>query len=343
MKLLSIIIPIYNVEGYVERCISSLADQDIASEEYEIICINDGSPDRSRDIVRNMQEKYNNIILIDQDNQGVSCARNNGIDIATGNYLLFVDPDDFIEPNSLKRVLDTAEYYKCQVSFLGFTILSEEGKVRKRVLNSKNKGKIFEGTEAYYISRGDGQTDPDRMWAVLVRRDFIDLHGLRYLSGVPFLEDGELIARILCLADRCIFDGHPFYNRTIRSGSATQSSLFNSEKAIDGFLRAACNLKTFQNTRDIKQRKRDFLNQPICKFTILVITASTKPFKLRRIRNAKRRLCEEGFCKLSIKSTDIEYRILGLLYNTSVYILVSYQILIFSIRYTRSLISNLIR
>lgn len=343
MKLLSIIIPIYNVEGYVERCILSLADQDIAPDEYEIICINDGSPDRSRDIVRKMQEKYKNIILIDQDNQGVSCARNNGIDTATGNYLLFVDPDDFIEPGSLKHVIETADYYKCQVSFLGFTILSEEGKVRRRVLNSKNKGKIYEGTEAYYISRGDGQNDPDRMWAVLFRRDFINIHGLRYLSGVPFLEDGELITRILCLADRCIFDGHQFYNRTIRTGSATNSSLFNSEKAVNGFLRAACNLRTFRNNQVLQKEKRDFLNQPICKFVVLVITASARPFKIRRIRNTKRRLCEEGFCKLNIKSTDIEYKILGLLYNSSVYALVSYQIIIFSIRHIRSLISNLIR
>src|SRR5690606_24149359 len=96
MLRLSIIIPMYNVEPYIERCLSSLQDQDIPMEEYEIICINDGSPDNSREVVIRFQRQNKNIILIDQSNQGVSKARNNGINVARGKYLLFVDPDDYI-------------------------------------------------------------------------------------------------------------------------------------------------------------------------------------------------------------------------------------------------------
>ena len=92
MKSLSIIIPIYNVAPYVERCIRSLEDQDIPKDDYEIICINDGSPDNCREIVEQLQQEFSNIILINQENQGVSMARNNGIDLSEGKYLLFVDP-----------------------------------------------------------------------------------------------------------------------------------------------------------------------------------------------------------------------------------------------------------
>ena len=82
---LSIILPIYNVAPYVEKCIRSLEDQDIPKDTYEIICVNDGSPDNSQQIVEKLQQEFSNIILINQKNQGVSVARNVGIEKARGN------------------------------------------------------------------------------------------------------------------------------------------------------------------------------------------------------------------------------------------------------------------
>jgi glycosyltransferase involved in cell wall biosynthesis len=215
---LSVIIPIYKVERYIERCLLSLVNQNIDPETYEIICINDGSPDRSGEIVKCVQRKHRNVKLIEQENQGVSSARNNGMNVATGKYLLFIDPDDYIELNSLKRVLDKADNHECQVAFLGFTVLTEAGEVSKQFFNDKYLDTVFKGTEAYFVSRGNGQSDPDRMWAVLLLRDFIEQHQLRYLPDVPYLEDGEFIARILCLVDSSIFEGGSFYYRTIRKG-----------------------------------------------------------------------------------------------------------------------------
>ncbi len=329
MKRLSIIIPIYKVEDYVERCLSSLLNQDLDPDQFEIICVNDGSPDRSGDIVKNLKKSFSNIQIIEQENQGVSSARNNGIDIATGKYLLFIDPDDFVEPNSLQSVLNKADSLECQVSFLGFTVISESVKVVKRRLNDKHKDTIFGGPEAYYISRRNDRKDPDRMVAVLFRRDFFEHHKLRYLTGVPYLEDGEFIARILCFADICIFDGRPFYFRTIREGSATKSSLFYSERAINGFFKSATNLMNFKKNPELSQDKRDFLNQAICKFVIIFITSSARPFSLAKLQCAKERLCKVGLCKLDLKSIDLEYRILGRLYNFSVLALILYQFFLF--------------
>ena len=99
-KKLSIIVPAYKVDAYIEKCISSLEDQDIPKEEYEIIVINDGSPDRCSEIVEGLQKEFSNIILINQENQGVSMARNNGIKIAQGEFIMPVDPDDYVIPNS---------------------------------------------------------------------------------------------------------------------------------------------------------------------------------------------------------------------------------------------------
>ncbi len=334
MKWLSVIIPMYNVEEYVERCLSSLLNQDLDPDQYEIICINDGSPDRSGEIVKNLMMSFSNIQIIEQINQGVSAARNSGIDIATGKYLLFIDPDDFVEANSLQRVLDKADKMDCQVSFLGFSVISESGQVLEQWLYEKLKDCRCIGIEAYHLSRTNDRRDPDRIWAVLFRRDFFEYHKLRYLDGVPYLEDGELITRILCYAERCIFDGMPsFYFRTVRKGSATNSSLFYSERAINGFLKSATNLADFKKNPALRQEQKDFLNQAICKFVVLYITSSVVPFGFVKLKNAKARLNKAGLGKLDLTSVDLEYRILGHLYNFSVVLLIIYQFVLIRLRH----------
>lgn len=114
---ISIIVPVYQAEKYLNECLESLLHQDIA--EYEIICINDGSTDKSAEIIGNLQKKTDKIIYVYQENQGVSAARNRGIEIARGKYLMFVDSDDTIKKNSLKYLYQTAEAKKCEVLVYG--------------------------------------------------------------------------------------------------------------------------------------------------------------------------------------------------------------------------------
>jgi glycosyltransferase involved in cell wall biosynthesis len=332
MKSLSIIIPMYNVEPYVKRCLLSLENQDIPISDYEILCINDGSPDDCRRVVLQIQKEYDNIILIDQENQGVSRARNNGIDRASGRYLLFIDPDDYVDADSFGRILKNADEKNAQISFLGFTVLNEDKTVSQRIFNETND-LFYSGTEAYSLARGDGRTDPDRMWAVLFKTEFLVNYNLRYLPDVPYLEDGEFISRILCLANRCIFDGYSFYQRTTRQGSATNSGLFYSDKALHGFILAASNLKRFQSEQDLDEIQNFFLNQPVCKFVVLAMTSAAKPFSLKRIGEINRKLKKSGFTALKLDSVDKEYTRLGFLYNNSVHLLIIYQFLINRIRF----------
>ena len=318
MKWLSIIIPLYNVEPYVEKCIRSLENQDIAISDYEIICVNDGSPDDSRKVVKRLQKEYSNILLIDQMNKGVSRARNKGIERACGKYLLFIDPDDFVDANRFGRILKNAEKRKAQVAFLGYTILTMNGTVRNHIFNKDNKDQVLSGLEAYRIARGDGRTDPDRMWAVLFESKFLKKNNLTFLPDVPYLEDGELIARILCLAKRCIFGGHSFYQRTRRPGSATNSELFHSEKATNGFLSAAVNLKKFQEQPGLDEKQREFLNQPICKFVLLALMSKIK--KLTEFERTKNKLKSLHMDTCVLTGCNNYYKLEGTLYNVSPYL-----------------------
>ena len=327
MKRLSIIVPMYNVAPFVERCIRSLEDQDIPKEEYEIICVNDGSPDNCQEIVEGLKLEYPNIILINQENQGVSRARNNGIDCATGKYLLFIDPDDFVEARSFSRILKTAEDNGAKVSFLGYTFLNLDGTVRIKVFYEKEKGKIFSGTEGYFLARGDGRTDPDRMWAALFDREFMNSNSLLFLPDVPFLEDGELIARVLCLADRCIFDGNSLYQRTTRRGSATNSNLFHSERATKGFLTSANNLKLFQQRPDLSEQQQEFLNQPILKFILLTLNSSIGWTMFKKLLRSIKLLKYHKLYEVDLRGCRSPYYAYGKAYNLSPWLAVLYLIL----------------
>ena len=104
---LSVIVPVYNVERYIARCIDSILNQDL--DNYEIIVVNDGTQDRSMDYVREKSRCHSNIIILEQENKGVSAARNAGIAYANGEYLMFCDSDDELMPNCLGKLYQEAK------------------------------------------------------------------------------------------------------------------------------------------------------------------------------------------------------------------------------------------
>ena len=108
MTQISIIVPIYNVENYVLLSLESIYKQGLDEESFEVILINDGSTDKSMEIIADFILHHKNIIVINQENQGLSVARNNGIAHARGEYILMPDSDDLLIENSLPTLLDLA-------------------------------------------------------------------------------------------------------------------------------------------------------------------------------------------------------------------------------------------
>ena len=105
--LVSVVLPIYNVEKYLPKCLDSVVGQ--SYENIEIICINDGSPDESEKIVADYMKNDSRIVLINQKNQGLSGARNTGIENAKGEYIMFLDSDDWIDPETVEVAVDEAQ------------------------------------------------------------------------------------------------------------------------------------------------------------------------------------------------------------------------------------------
>lgn len=317
MKLLSIIVPIYNVEPYVEKCIRSIQTQDIPADDYEIICINDGSPDDSREIVLRLQNEFVNIVLIDQENQGVSRARNNGIERASGRYLLFIDPDDFIQDNSLDHILKTVASKDAQIGICGYTFLDQYGNIQGTRTYDHFEEQVFTGIEAYFLIRENRQIQPDLSVGIIYRADFLNNNCLRYLPGIPFLEDGEFLARVHSVANRCIFVNGQFYMNYARPGSATHSTVFSSEKARNGFQHAASNLKRFQLNQSLNEKQKLSLNQPIMMFVFRAILSALHTRSIYNYWTTLKNLKVLGLNKLILKGCVGYYPICGKLYNFS--------------------------
>ena len=117
MNKVSVIVPVYNVENYLEKCIQSIISQSF--KNLEIILVNDGSTDKSKEICEEFAKKDERIILLNQENQGVSAARNFGLDNCTGNYISFVDSDDYIAFDMIEFLVNNIEKNKSDISTCG--------------------------------------------------------------------------------------------------------------------------------------------------------------------------------------------------------------------------------
>ena len=114
---ISVIIPVYNVEQYLSKCLESIINQTL--QDIEIICINDGSTDNSLQILEEYAQKDSRMIVINQENQGVGVARNKGLEIARGDYIWFVDSDDYVERNGLDYVYEKSKENNADIVCFG--------------------------------------------------------------------------------------------------------------------------------------------------------------------------------------------------------------------------------
>ena len=274
---LSIVLPIYNVEPYLEKCIRSLEDQDIPKGVYELICVNDGSPDNCLQIIKNLQKEFSNIVLIDQKNQGVSVARNNGLKKTKGKYLMFVDTDDSIEENSLGGLLRFVEEKDLDAVYSPLSFVELDGGKTQTFYKKNNENTIFDGPDLYFAVRGKNIQDPDRCYSIVYKKDFILSKNLFFTREIPILEDGEFLARVLCLVNKGMIYNNPYYLRLNRPDSAMAA--FKSEKAVQGFIKAAINLKKFKKNQELNSKQTGLINGRIVKFSVLALDTNLNNIK----------------------------------------------------------------
>src|SRR5699024_7703741 len=139
---LSIIVPVYNTEKYIETCLESLLNQDIDKSMYEIICVNDGSTDGSLAILKEYAKQYDNVVLIDKENEGVSIARNIGLEKARGDYVWFIDADDWVARQCFGVIKQEIAKYDPSVVQIGFDWIKAEWRIAECTNAILNKEKV---------------------------------------------------------------------------------------------------------------------------------------------------------------------------------------------------------
>lgn len=229
MLLLSIIVPIYKVEPYLRKCVDSLLDQNLNPEEYEIILVDDGSPDDCGKIADEYAAKFSNVRAIHQENGGLSVARNAGIKVAQGKYIQFVDSDDYLEPNALGSLVDRAERDNLDVLRFNYRNVNE----KYEEFEPNNEPRPF---MVYSVTVCDGlEFLNDRLgyacYAVqfLIRTSIV----IKCLFKEHILfEDTQWTPRMLRNARRVSSTSDVIYNYFSRGGSITKTDGVDKQRKL---------------------------------------------------------------------------------------------------------------
>lgn len=214
--LLSIVIPVYNLENYIARCLDSLLEQDIDKSTYEIVCIDDGSKDKSREILDEYAEKYSNIKVTHTENGGVVRARSLGLEQACGRYVWFVDGDDWIKRNSLKYLMDAV--LEGENDLLLFKEIRTFEYVNEATDFSNYKPQYFDG--GYKCFDSHYTTGSGFFW---FRKKVLDDYNIRFRADVYYSDDTLFIAKFKARCKRMVITEAPIYYYFQRSDSVSHA------------------------------------------------------------------------------------------------------------------------
>lgn len=220
----SIIVPVYNAEKYLKKGLESLKKQTL--KNIEIICINDGSKDNSLKILQEFAVNDNRFKIIDQQNQGIGITRNNGLKQAKGEYVGFMDPDDWLDKTTCKKLYNRIKSQDSDFIAFNYKNIDEEnGKVKLTRLEKPEGKHIHNFSSKKTFTWKDIKSDKFKglssvSWNKLFKKSFIDENNLKFTPG-SIAEDQEFIIGAILNAKKISFSKKPFYNYLIRKGSAT--------------------------------------------------------------------------------------------------------------------------
>ncbi len=289
--LVSIIIPVYNVEHYLSECLDSVLNQTYKS--IEVILVDDGSTDNSVHICDEYSSKDSRVLVIHKNNEGVSSARNDGTLASSGEYITYVDSDDYWRgeyhlSNIIKLINDTNGDVICFSKILQYsngTEILPPGCVDVATINSKSKGEVL----SYLIKNGQFEVSA---WSKVIKRDLIIRNKIEFERGLVSAEDIDWNFHIFMCAERVVVYNRPFYiYRQGRLGSTT--SLLN-ELNYENLLYVIKKWRVYFINSDMNiEEKELYLGYLAYQFGVLIgLLASVNP-KIRAKFFSKMIECED--------------------------------------------------
>ncbi len=215
MKKISVIVPVYNTSKYLKKCFDSILLQKY--KNIELIIINDGSTDNSLEVIKEYQKKDNRIIVIDKKNSGQADCRNIGIDASTGDYLMFVDSDDYLEMNALEILIKYINDKNCDILCFDYFSVIDDKKIHETSINNYTN----DIKRNYYLSNPSP-------WNKIFKTKILKEKGFKFLVGYIY-EDLATIPLTTFYADKIDYINIPLYNYIMRSGSTMHQKRYNSK------------------------------------------------------------------------------------------------------------------
>ena len=292
--LLSIIVPVYNVEKYIRTCIESIYRQDLNECDFEVIIVNDGTQDQSMEVIADIIASHSNIKVINQETLSLSVARNNGIAAAKGEYILMPDSDDLLIDGSLPILLENALSFKADLVVADFVAMTDKD-IKNLTKIPQKKGLIKEKTgEQLFLE--DLNPNQCYVWRTLYRREFLTNNQLTFVPGIRY-QDVPFTHECYLKAKKCL-RAHRLLN-IYRKGHESATSSFNKKKAYDLCIAIASTwkLRDIEGLKPIVIKK---LNNDIYRsFSLLIY------LMLYGIQNAKER--DEIFSFLRKEIPDLHF------------------------------------
>lgn len=255
MIKVSVIVPVYNAEKYLNECLESLCRQTLS--EIEIICINDHSNDKSLEILNRAKLADNRIIIIQNENNiGAAESRNRGIDFANGEYIHFVDADDYLEYDALEKLYHLSKHKNADMCFLGMKLINNDCKDKTPSGIKGNYPNVYQGLD---LLRSFVRGNEFFLYLCLVfyRTTFVKQNHI-YFNPLVVGEGGDFILRALCLANNAIVCPHKFYYYRINPDSITHKSDAKSN-LLAGQIVQYGNVLRYFSQHDTADALEDFL------------------------------------------------------------------------------------
>lgn len=278
MPKVSVIVPIYNVEKYLEKCINSLLSQTL--EDIQIILVNDGSKDNSGNIAREYEKNNKNrIIYVEKENGGLSDARNHGLKYATGDFIAFLDSDDYIEKNAYeemynKAIEENADYVECDF------IWEFPNKIRvDKQYPYKNKKEMLSFVRVV-------------AWNKLIKRQLITDNNLEFPKGLRY-EDVEFTYKLIPFVNKFAYVDKPFIHYVQREGSIAN---VQNERTAEIFT-VLDNVIEFYKKNNIYEEYRDELEYNYARY---LLCSSLKRMCKIKDKTIREKLLTESWERLNL-------------------------------------------
>ena len=264
--IVSILIPVYNVENYLEKCLDSVISQTM--NNIEIICVNDGSTDHSGEILEKYQKKDKRIIVVNKENGGLPSARNAGLEIARGKYIGFVDSDDYINSDMYEKMYRAAKKHDSDVVICGANIYPEEPHADQWLYNCLSpKSRYYDKFEPDILFQEQDMSP--FLWRTMVSRRLIEKKNFRLDEEVQIGEDKAFQNKIYPYANSITVISDKLYNYCwYRPGSLMERNVYTDptlkvEKHIKLIETMSEDINKLPLSTDLRQMKESFLKWAI--------------------------------------------------------------------------------